>query len=71
MKGLRYYRQRAGLTQAELADALGVTRASVSLWETGQTYPSAAFLPKMADLLLCSIEALYKEQAEPDEEASA
>ena len=66
MKGLKYYRQRAGLTQAELADILGVTRAAVSLWETGQTWPSAALLPLMADFLLCSIDDLF--QAHPETE---
>ena len=71
MKGLRFFRQRAGLTQAELAEALGVSRASVNAWENCQTYPNAGLLPEMADLLLCSIDELYHEQAEPDEEASA
>ena len=66
MKGLKYYRQRAGLTQAELADILGVTRAAVSLWETGQTWPSAALLPQMADFLLCSIDDLFQEHPEAE-----
>lgn len=59
LQGLKDYRQRAGLTQQQLADALGVERATVTMWETGRNWPSASLLPKMADLLLCSIDDLY------------
>ena len=37
LKGLRFYRQRAGLTQAELAERLNTNRASVIAWESGST----------------------------------
>lgn len=60
LQGLKHYRQRAELTQQKLADALGVERATVAMWETGRNWPSAALLPKMADLLLCSIDDLYR-----------
>ena len=59
LQGLRHYRRRAELTQQQLADALGVERATVAMWETGRNWPSASLLPKMADLLLCSIDDLY------------
>jgi len=59
LEGLRYYRQRAALTQQQLADVLHVHRASIIAWETGQSWPSAALLPKLADVLLCSIDELY------------
>lgn len=52
-------RADAGYTQSQLSDALGVTRSAVAMWETGKSLPSAALLPKMADLLLCSIDQLY------------
>lgn len=32
---LRAYRESVGLTQAELADILGVERTTVARWETG------------------------------------
>lgn len=32
-------RRRAGLTQSEFADMLGVTQATVSYWESGRHYP--------------------------------
>ena len=59
MSGLKYYRRRSGMTQGQLADALGVQRATVAMWENGKSWPSAALLPQMADLLLCSIDDLY------------
>lgn len=69
LEGLRYYRQRAALTQQQLADVLHVHRASIIAWETGQSWPSAAILPKLADVLLCSIDELYSEHI-TDEEGS-
>lgn len=37
-----------GITQEQLADYMGVSKASVSKWETGQSYPDIVILPKMA-----------------------
>lgn len=59
LAGLRDYRQRAGMTQGELAALCNVSRASVNNWETGRGWPSAAILPMLADVLLCSIDDLY------------
>jgi len=36
---LRSLREAAGLSQQQLADALGVTRAAISHWETGTRSP--------------------------------
>lgn len=36
---LRSLREAAGLSQQNLADAMGVTRAAVSHWETGTRSP--------------------------------
>lgn len=68
LQGLKHYRQRAELTQQKLADALGVERATVAMWETGRSWPSAALLPNMADLLLCSIDELYRRPQSDDTE---
>ena len=59
LQGLKYYRKRAEMTQQQLSEALGVERATVAMWETGRSWPSAALLPNIADLLLCSIDDLY------------
>ena len=48
--GTNIYRHRkeSHLTQDDLARHLGVTKASVSKWETGQSYPDIELLPKLA-----------------------
>lgn len=47
----RLVRNRAGLTQAELADVLGVDRSAVSRWESGARTPRSAVLARYMDLL--------------------
>ena len=64
--GLAPRRKRAGYTQQAFADALGIERTRLTMWEIGKAWPSAAWLPKMADLLCCDIDALYER---PEEDA--
>lgn len=52
---LRQFRHELGLTQAELASALGVTRITVARWETGIRIPSFLMLNKIAEVLGCNI----------------
>ena len=56
-------RKKSGYTQAEVAEILGVTAASVSQWENGETKPRSSKLPEIAKLLGCTIDELM----EPDE----
>lgn len=51
-------RKEAHLTQDDLATFLGVTKASVSKWETGQSYPDVELLPKIAAYFDTTIDAL-------------
>ncbi len=37
---IKYYRKKNNLSQEELAEKIGVSRQSVSFWETGQTQPT-------------------------------
>lgn len=43
-----YLRKKKGITQDELASFLGVTKASVSKWENGQSIPDILLLPELA-----------------------
>ena len=58
-------REKAGLTQAEVAKALGVDQSAVSLWETGKTAPRAALLPKLADLYGVTVDELLRGKENP------
>lgn len=51
-------RYEKGLTQEELANYIGVSKASVSKWETGQSYPDITFLPQLATFFNISIDEL-------------
>ena len=51
-------RREKGMTQEELAKYIGVSKASVSKWETGQSYPDITFLPQLATLFNISIDEL-------------
>ena len=66
--GLAPRRKLVGFTQAALAEAMGIERARLAMWESGYAWPSAAFLPKMADLLCCTIDELYQVPEESDNE---
>ena len=57
-------RKEKGITQDELANYMGVSKASVSKWETGQSYPDVTFLPQLAAYFHISIDELmdYKPQ---------
>jgi len=51
-------RREKGMTQEDLAKYIGVSKASVSKWETGQSYPDITFLPQLATLFNISIDEL-------------
>ena len=46
---LKHLRLERKMTQAQLADALGLTRSSVSMYELGQREPPFEVLEQMAD----------------------
>ena len=62
-------RRKHGITQDELAEYIGVSKASVSKWETGTTYPDITLLPRLAAFFDISIDELmdYKPQMEREE----
>lgn len=64
IENIRQYRERAEITQKEMADRLGVKQSAVSMWETGTALPRADMLPKIAKLLGCTISDLFEERKE-------
>jgi transcriptional regulator with XRE-family HTH domain len=53
-------RQQAGLTQQELADAIGVTQKTISIWEKGTVEPKVTFeqTKQLMELLNCTLDEL-------------
>jgi len=51
-------RKKALMSQADVAEELGVERSTVTKWETGAAYPRAGMLMKLAKLYDCTIEEL-------------
>lgn len=54
-------RTRTGLTQEQAAEALGVSRKTVSNWENEKTYPDIVSVVKMSDLYAVSLDRLLKD----------
>jgi putative transcriptional regulator len=54
------YRERAGLTQAALADAIGVTRKTINTVERGHYVPSTVLALRLAVALDATVEALFE-----------
>lgn len=59
-ENLQYLRKRDKITQEELADRLGVSRQSVSKWETGEAYPETEKLIALCDMFDVSLDALMR-----------
>ncbi|MBK6520196.1 MAG: helix-turn-helix transcriptional regulator [Polyangiaceae bacterium] len=56
-------RRAAGLTQVELAKALGVSNANIAFWEWSAKPPRSDVLPALARALRVRVEDLLLEQA--------
>lgn len=56
---IKKLRERANLTQQQLAEAMGTTQTGVSNWENEVSLPRTRELPRIAQLLGCSIDELY------------
>lgn len=54
----KFYRMKAGLTQAVAAKKIGVTQGTVSAWELGRSNPTAKLLPIVAKTYKTKIDAL-------------
>ena len=54
-ENLKYLRQAKGLTQAMVADAIGVTRQTISSYESGRTQPDLEILKSLAEVYQADI----------------
>ena len=78
MPTLKDLRERAMLSQGELAKAMDVSHQTVYLWESGQRQPKAEHRRRLVDVLKCTpdelfaavkeTQALRKERDKPQED---
>ena len=59
-KILREYREAAGLTQQQVADAVGVNRGAYAYYEVGKSIPKLATLSKLARIYNLTLDELVK-----------
>lgn len=59
----RQARVKAGLSIAEAAKRINVTRATIWLWETGKGNPLLDNLKKMAEAYGCTVADLVREES--------
>ena len=57
-ENIRRLRQEQNLTQAQLADRLGVSYQAISRWENETTYPDIELLPTIAGLFGVTVDEL-------------
>lgn len=62
MIAIKEKRKKINMSQKELADKVGVDRTSIAKWESGAAIPAALKLPKIAEVLGCSIDELFDKQ---------
>ena len=63
-ENLKEIRKSKNISQEYLAEKLGVSRQSVSKWETGENYPSMTNIMCLCDIFKCKINNLVHEDFE-------
>ena len=61
MLSIKEARMKAGLSQRELAEAMGVTRSAVSGWERTSA-PCTKRIRRLADVLGCTVDDLLPQE---------
>lgn len=56
---IKEYRKAKGMTQAELAEQMGVARTTVTMWETAGRIPYVTQLFQLARIFGCKIDELF------------
>lgn len=66
-ENLQFLRTNAGSTQEQLAEVLGVSRQSVSKWESGVSFPEMETLIRICDLYDTNLDTLLRGSVEADQ----
>lgn len=65
---IAFLRKEKGITQEELANALGVSNQAVSKWENGQCCPDVQLLPDIARYFNVSLDQLFDNKSATGQE---
>lgn len=60
---VKEYREKMGLTQAQLADKLNVDRSVISIWERGKGTPCKKHRAMLCVILQCTEQELMSDAA--------
>lgn len=63
-ENLQFLRKKNNITQEQLAERLGVSRQSVSKWESEGNYPEMDKLLQLCEMFSCSMDALMRGSVE-------
>ena len=69
-ENLQKLRKSKNISQEQLAEMLGVTRQSVSKWESGASYPEMEKLTEMCRIFHCSLDSLVNGDAMAEQNKS-
>ena len=61
-KRIRYYRNKAGLTQKEFADKISVCPQAVSKWENDHSLPDLPTIVRISSVLKVTCDTLIADQ---------
>lgn len=64
MVRLKFLRRKAKLTQKDFAKRMNISQSTICSWENNKSVPRVGALPKIAEVLGCSIQDLFPEPAQ-------
>ena len=56
---IREYRKLNNVSQERFGELVGVSAQAVSKWETDKSYPDITVLPRIADVIGCSVSEFF------------
>lgn len=56
---LKYYREKLGKSQREIAEIFNLTQQAYSTWENGSSFPNAKQIIKLCEVFKCSPNDLF------------
>lgn len=57
-QNIAYYRKKAGMTQEELSERVGVTAQAISKWENDLSYPDLEIVRRLANIFGITVDRL-------------